>query len=141
MVFGGFELHRYFFVWANNPLTKIAYYKKFYDLGLLIKSLPLKTHNQIVFNPDLASESQTDWSEEKAQTTTAFTAYPKLASYTYVKPENIASLGCSDATIILIEYDKRLIKNIQQQCPSLKPTTAPAAHSQEKFYIFDYSRP
>lgn len=108
----------YFQVWAKDPKTLSAFERRFFDLGMLVKQLPLQKNNYIITNQNIAvSQDHTDSSMKTVQ----YLAYPNIKSYKFYHAlEGRFDIECNDAQIVFQEADKWLVEQFKLRCPDLK---------------------
>lgn len=117
-VAGAMQIVLYFNVWAKDPKTLGAFERKLFDLGLLIKQLPPKTHNYIITTQSIAVSADHKQSSLK---TAEYLGYPNIKQYEFYHPlDGRFDTKCEDSQIVFQEADVWLIDQFKQQCPNLK---------------------
>lgn len=118
VVAGLMQVVLYFNVWAKDPQTFGAFERRLFDLGLLVKQLPPKTHNYIITTSSIAISADHKQSSLK---TAEYLGYPNIKQYEFYHPlDGRFDVKCEDAQVIFQEADRWLIDQFKQQCPGLK---------------------
>lgn len=131
--FGLWQSYVYFEIWAKDARTFGAYERKLYELGELIRELPLHNNNYLITAYNTAvSKDNLDSSLKTAQ----YVGYPKIKSYLYLRPlPGRGSISCDDPLIIFQESDQWLRNEYQQACPNLKASAVTIKDGKFVFWV------
>jgi hypothetical protein len=117
-LYGGLtQVYIYFSKWATDTRTEGGYERKLYNLGLLVKDLPIRRNNYII-----TAQNTTIYAEGKKSSlkTTEYVGYPASQKYLFLKPlEKREEIFCDDPQIVFLESDQWLRDQYKGLCPSL----------------------
>ena len=115
---GAKQAYTYFYLWPNDPETMNAFERKLFDLGHLIKTLPLQERNFLIVSSSV--QVSTDHRSSSLKTT-EFSGYPTSHLFLYWRPlDALDKTTCEKALYVFQEADAWLIKQFEKKCPNLK---------------------
>lgn len=119
ILFGGFsQTYLYFSKWSSDVRTEGAYERRLYNLGLLIRGLPVHKNNYIItsFNANVTADHK-----QSSLKTTEFVGYPNSQKYAFYLPmSGINQVSCEETLIVFHESDQWLRDQYRDKCPNLR---------------------
>jgi len=119
VIFGGMsQVFVYFDSWAKDVATLGAYERKLYDLGLLVRNLPLRQNNYLIaaFNTSITPDRK-----QSSLKTAEYVGYPNSQKYIFYKQmDGIGQISCHDPQLVFLESDQWLRDQYKGACPDLK---------------------
>lgn len=139
VIFGGFsQVYIYFNAWAKDLRTASGYERKLYDLGLLIKNLPMHKNNYVItaFNTSITPDNK-----QSSLKTSEYLAYPKIKNYLFYKPmDGRSAISCEDPQLVFQESDQWLRDQYRERCPNLKSRRYTYDNEKYIFWVMGYDQ-